>query len=133
MSKYCSQCGASTITTCDNCGERIRGYYHITGVISLQEYESPSFCHSCGKPFPWTLSKLEAAKELANEMDELSLEERERLKMSIDDLVASNPKTEVAAVRYKKIMSRVGREAAASMRSILTDILSEAAKKALFG
>jgi hypothetical protein len=53
--------------------------------------------------------------------------------MSIDDLVASNPKTEVAAVRYKKIMSRVGREAAASMRSILTDILSEAAKKALFG
>lgn len=49
----CSRCGAKTISKCPKCGEVIRGYYHVSGVISLHSVPVKEFCHKCGDPYPW--------------------------------------------------------------------------------
>ncbi len=96
-------------------------------------YRPPAYCYACGTAFPWTAAKLRAAKELADELDDLSEADRNKLKRSLDDLVAGGPKTEVAVLRFKKLMSTVSKEGVAAMRSIVVDVVSEAAKKMLFG
>lgn len=131
--KFCQKCGAETITKCPFCTTPIRGYFHSTGVISLAEDEIPSFCHNCGKSFPWTESKIQAAQEFADELEELTKEDRELLKKSLPDLVRETPQSKIAESRFKRIMSKVGKESIESMRSILVDILSETIRKSLFG
>jgi len=131
--KYCSKCGVETISECPTCQNNIRGYYHVEGVYGGSEYSPPNFCHACGNLFPWTASKVDSAKELADELEELNAEERETLKVTISDLLTDSPKTEVAAVRYKKLAKKLGTGASSALRSILVDVASEAAKKALFG
>ncbi len=32
---FCTECGAKTLTTSPNCGERIRGYYKVPHVMNL--------------------------------------------------------------------------------------------------
>jgi hypothetical protein len=120
---------------CENCRTPIRGKYHVPGVVDLTGYEPPipTFCHECGKPYPWTTSRLTAAKELADEFDELDVEERDKLKSSLDDLVRDSPRTEVAATRFKKIAGKLGRSSYEAIKSVATDVLSETAKKLLFG
>ncbi|UTW51906.1 DUF2321 domain-containing protein [bacterium SCSIO 12827] len=131
--KFCSDCGAETISTCPSCQAKIRGDYHVPGVFGMGGYTPPNFCHECGTAFPWARAKIDAAKELADELDELSDDEKEKLKSTIDDLVVAGPKTEVAALRYKKLVGKVGMATASALRSILVDVASEAAKKLLFG
>jgi hypothetical protein len=59
--------------------------------------------------------------------------EREKLKQSLDDLYRDTPQTEVAALRFKKLMTKVGKESYSAMKEIIIGILSEAARKSLFG
>ena len=92
----------------------------------------PSFCINCGQPYPWTKSILQAAHELAQEIDNISDEDRVVLQKSIDELVKDTPSTPVAATRFKKIMVKVGQATTGLFREILVDVLSEAAKKAMF-
>lgn len=88
-SDFCRKCGQPTITTCPHCNTSIRGEYQVPGVIStFSRFILPSFCHSCGKPYPWTEAKIKAAQELAEEMEGLSEDQRVILKRSIDDIVA---------------------------------------------
>lgn len=131
--KHCSECGAETIITCLDCKAPIRGYYHVPGVIGFFGYSKPSYCHNCGKPYPWTTSGLEAAWELADELENLSDEEKQQLKDSFPDLMRDTPKTVVAETRFKKIMKKAGTEAYDAMKFILIDIVSEAVKKSVFG
>jgi len=126
---FCESCGSATITSCPECNSPIRGYY--SGRV-LGSYNAPSFCINCGQPFPWTKSKLQAAHELAQELDNISDEDRIVLQKSIDELVKDTPSTPVAATRFKKIMVKVGQTTAGMFREILVDVLSEAAKKAMF-
>jgi hypothetical protein len=77
--------------------------------------------------------KLQAAKELVEELDGLDAEDRRLLGQSLDGLVASSPKTEVASLRFKKIMKKVGKESYDSVKTIVTDLVSESIKKTLFG
>jgi hypothetical protein len=130
---YCSKCGTATITECPNCRTPIRGHYHVPGVIGFFDYSPPSFCFKCGSPFPWTSAALAAADELAEELDNLSSEERALLKRTVADLVREGPAARVAETRFKKIMVKVGREGYEAMRSILTDIVSETVRKTIFG
>jgi len=145
--KYCDKCGAETITNCQNCNTPIRGYYHeahgayeeldtmvneILNPLSetMIDYSKPrSFCHECGKPYPWTEAKIEAAKELSDELDGLNAEERNILKKSLDDIIIDTPQTPVAATRFKKIAAKVGGIAAKQLRELVVDIASETAKK----
>jgi hypothetical protein len=86
----------------------------------------------CSKPFPWTQSKIAAATELANELENINEGEKTTLITSINDLVKDTPSTPLAVAKYKRIMVKVGTATAQIFRDILVDVLSEATKKALF-
>ena len=128
--KFCGKCGAETITACPHCQSPIRG--HLPGSYSIS-YTPPKFCNGCGKAFPWTAQAIEAARLYAEELKELSLEEREILKRSIDDLVKDTPATPLALSRFKKLLQKAGQDAMEGMRKLVIDIVSETAKKAITG
>ena len=62
--KYCKECGEPILQACPACQSRIRGYYHVSGVISARRYVPPNYCEDCGKAFPWMVRKLQAASAL---------------------------------------------------------------------
>lgn len=124
---FCEKCGAATTTACPSCGSGIRGNYY--GRRVFVPLSRPSFCPDCGKPYPWTDSALQAAKELAQELEGLTHEERKTLSKDLDDIVADTPRTQVAAVRLKKMLAKAGKVGAQAVRDILVDVASEAAKK----
>lgn len=131
---YCVQCGEETITECLSCNAPIRGKYNVPGIVKLgYKYTLPKYCYNCGRPYPWTVKSIEAAKELATEVDNLTEEEKELLKKSIDDLVKEGPNQEVAQSRFKRLISKVGPEFVNGFKNILTDILSETIKKSIWG
>ena len=118
---------------CPSCGAAIRGYYCLPGFIGGMSYIRPAYCHSCGQPYSWTTSSMEAANELADELESLTLEEREQLKNSFPDLLSNTPKSAVAEIRFKKIIKKVGSDAYDGLKTILVDVVSETVKKSLFG
>ena len=130
---YCSECGAETITNCLKCEVKIRGKLHSSKYFTLPGFEVPKFCWTCGSPYPWTESKLKAANELISEMENISDEEKSILAQSLDELVKNTTQTEVAAIRIKKIMRKVGIEAADLLKKILVEIMSEAGKNQIWG
>lgn len=131
---FCDKCGAKTITKCESCNAEIRGHYNVPGVAAIGfKYNPPKFCHNCGNSYPWTKAGLESAKELAEEMEGLKPEERESLKKSLDDLVKDSPNTQVAALKFKKLMSKAGKTSANALKDILVNIISESAKKLIWG
>ncbi|MBN1538290.1 MAG: DUF2321 domain-containing protein [Anaerolineales bacterium] len=135
MKKYCTKCGEATITSCQHCDTPILGDYQVEGItaISLSKPKAPGFCHECGHPYPWTLRKINIAKELGDELDNLSKEDQDKFKSTLDDLVTDNPRTELAVIRFKKIMSKVGKDSYEAIKSILVDIVSETVRKSIFG
>ena len=132
--KFCDECGEPTITACPACKDRIRGVQSFPGlgkVQRLSRYSPPAHCIGCGKPYPWTERRLTAAKELAQEMEGLTAEERDLLSRSLDDLVRDTPQTPVAATRFKKVMAKVGTGAGRLLYDMVVDIASETTKKAM--
>jgi hypothetical protein len=107
--------------------DRIIGYVVLVKLSSV-----PRYCSMCGKSYPWTKAKLEAAKELADTLDNLNAKEKEDLKRSLDDLVRETPQVNVAAYKFKKLVSKIGKEAADAFKGILVDVLSETVKKSLW-
>jgi hypothetical protein len=130
--RFCGKCGTKTITQCPSCNQAIRGFYHNPGDLNLSRYTAPKFCHNCGEPYPWTARGLTAARELISEAENLKPEEKESLRKSLDDLVRDTPGTQVAAIRFKKFVSKAGKETADALRKIIVDVASETAKKILF-
>lgn len=131
--KFCAKCGQPTITTCQQCNAEIRGRESGPTIsVSVEHLRPPSFCPNCGKSYPWTERRIQAAKDLADELDELDVAERDKLKGSLDDLAKDSPQTEVAVTRFKKIMGKLGTQSASALKSIVVDVLSETAKKMLF-
>ena len=126
---FCDKCGGESITKCPECSTNIRGYYHVPGAIGGFEYKAPSYCYNCGGSLPWTQSSLEAAAESADEIEELTDEEKVKLKETLPALVKDGPKTVVAESRFKKLMKKAGKDTYDGMRSILIDVVSEAVKK----
>src|SRR5262245_60508648 len=130
--RFCSRCGGETMTACEHCNASIRGDRDIAHAVVVGDtYALPRFCHACGKPYSWTTARLNAAAELADELDDLSAEEREQLKKSLVELVHDTPAAELAAVRVKKTLRNVGNAGLETFRKVLVDVLSEAAKKSL--
>lgn len=131
---FCERCGQATITNCPSCDTPMRGYYHSSVVvIGGSGTPAPVHCYACGKPFPWTEAKLAAARELADEMDGLSDDEKEKLKANLADLVAETPRTEVAVVQTKKLLAKAGGEARRALVDVLRGVVREGIKTALFG
>lgn len=131
---FCSQCGEATIMHCPSCSALIRGYYHIDGVLSLGGvYQPPSFCHNCGKAFSWTERRIASAVELVEIGADLSLEELQQFRSDLTELTKDGARVQVASLRFKKVMGKVGASVASGVQNIVVNVLSEAAKKALFG
>ncbi|MHB8601937.1 MAG: DUF2321 domain-containing protein [Nitrosotalea sp.] len=128
---FCNKCGQPTIRNCPTCEESIRGYRHMTGVIYTSESVAPNFCINCGNSYPWTKIKLDAAKELVQMQSNITSEEQETLNQSIDDIVKDTPRTNIAVLKFKHLMGKVGIETASALKEILIGITTEAAKKAL--
>ncbi|MFC2050467.1 DUF2321 domain-containing protein [Chloroflexota bacterium] len=131
--KFCSKCGEPTITQCPHCNTNIRGYYYVEGFIQRHEYEPPAFCFNCGSPFPWTERKLAAAFELVKANGNLSDEELAQFRDDLDELTKDSPRVQIASLRFKQVMAKVGNFVADGVKDIVVDILSEAAKKAIWG
>jgi hypothetical protein len=132
LEAFCSKCGEATITACINCKSSIRGYYDVEGVFrSGDKYRPPPFCHACGSPFPWTERKVAAAVELVEVAGDLSTEEVAQFRSDLTELTKDSPRTQVASIRFNKVMAQVGGSAASAVREIVVGVLSEVAKKAL--
>jgi hypothetical protein len=130
---FCEECGAKTIQQCSSCSAHIRGETVGNDWYSGYEwYIPPRHCIFCGEAFPWIKDKIEALKELALELDDLNEDEKKLLSVSIEDLAKDTAKTEVFAIRFKKVFVKTKSEVKAIMAQILPDILSEAAKRILF-
>jgi hypothetical protein len=134
---FCIQCGSETITTCQQCGVPIKGYYHLHRGMRLwsthgDHFSRPSFCEGCGRPFPWTEEALKAAQDLADEVGSLSREEKELLRKSLNDIVRDTPQTAVASARFKRLAAKGGKEAAEGFKQILISIATETAKKMIW-
>jgi|SRR5580704_11396957 hypothetical protein len=130
--KFCPRCGAETIRACPKCSVPIRGAYESSGhVFHLQV--PPNHCHNCGTAFPWTTAKLAAAKEYAAELPNLDEDQKTQLASAIDDLAAGGPRTELAASRFKSLMTKAGQAAGSGLYKLVLDVATEVAKKAITG
>jgi hypothetical protein len=129
---FCSRCGAPTVTACEACQAPIRGYFH-SEVVGGVRFAPPAYCHSCGQPYPWTGAALDAARELADELEGLNAEERTSLKGTLDDLVRDSARTPVASLRFKRLAAKTGKEGAGMLKDVLVGVVSEAARKAIWG
>ncbi len=63
---YCPTCGEKTITVCPQCKKPIPGHHFYDDVYCAGLEEIPSHCPSCGKPFPWTITR----KKMASSQNE---------------------------------------------------------------
>ena len=133
--KFCSECGAPTITRCQNpkCKQPIQGDYYNPYATVIGTFLPPNFCNRCGRAYPWTESAVNAAKELANELSKLNEKEKETLKQSIDDIIRDTPRTTLAITRFKKLAPKFGAEASNVFKSILAGIATQAAKQEIWG
>jgi len=132
--KFCADCGAPVMTTCPGCGIAIRGHFVPPGLTGVGgPYTPPNFCFSCGQPFPWTIEKLTAAKDLADELEDISVDDRTKLKTAIDDVASGGPRAEVGAARIKRMVGKAGTTVGQALWKISLDVASEAAKKILIG
>lgn len=138
-SQFCPKCGEPAVGECLNCETPIRGDEYeddfegveFLGPNNLGFHTIPGHCHACGKPYPWTERKAEALHEMIDELDGLSDEERAKLKGSIPDIIADTPKSETAALRFKKAVAKVGQAGGKMLMDVLTSVATEAVKKAL--
>lgn len=127
---FCKDCGEKTIIKCDNCDAEIQGT--IREITLIAEYVPPDYCGGCGEPFPWTQRRIETATSLIEEFKELEPDDRELLYDALPDLIRDTPKTELASKRFKRILGKLGTESYEIAKSVLVNVLSEAAKKSIF-
>ena len=133
---FCDQCGAKTITECPSCRAKIRGEYtpgNDSSFFGGFGYTVPAFCSQCGAPFPWTQTAIEVATALISEEVELPSNDREALIEVLPAVIAETPKTNLAAVRFKKALSVAGKYTADGLRQFTIDFGCELFKKLLFG
>jgi len=117
--EYCQQCGDAVINACPRCEAPIRGQdLHLTS-----DYARPSFCYKCGRPYPWMEDRLQTAKDLLDNDDKLSLEEREKL-WDLLKYVMSDPKSDLVPAKRKLIEINLAKAGAAT-RAIVTDLIAK--------
>jgi hypothetical protein len=128
---FCKECGQPTITNCSKYNQPIRGCYYEPGCFFGGHYTPPAFCCNCGQPYPWTEAKLEAAKALIEDDEQLGLDEKGILSSALSDLIVDTPRTQLAISRFKKLTSKALSATGEGLKSILIEICSEAVKKSL--
>lgn len=132
--EYCEICGAKLISKCPHCNSTIKEWnYNGVIVAGKPNYTRPMYCRTCGKPYPWTESALEATILMIQEDTELSALERQNLESSLPDIISETPKTNLAMIRVKKALLTAGKFTADAIRQFVIDFGCELAKSALLG
>lgn len=126
--RHCPECGRSTIQACDGCGAPIQGQSIYEPVRPIQ---APRYCTSCGKPYPWTAARIEAAKALAEELG-LSETEEIDLKAAIDQVANDSPQTTVGALRIRKLTAKMHEPMKALFMDALAKVVVEVAARYVF-
>lgn len=129
--RFCEICGAEVIAVCPSCNTPIRGKYYAEGVLDFTEFPVPSYCISCGKPFPWTQSAIDAATAIIEDADDLDAAQRDKLVEVLPDIIAETPKTRLASTRFMKAISGAGKFTAEALRQFAIDFGCELAKQQL--
>ena len=95
---------------CSKCGAKIRGWYHSDGITTLRppgaKIPLPSYCYSCGNPYPWienNLKKLNAILLIDTVMDE---EQKGIIREYLPDLVINDENANTSAVIIKAISEK---------------------------
>ena len=127
-SDFCPTCGQPTISKCPSCQKNIKGL-PISDFSYIFSYTVPSYCEYCGHPFPWTESAIEAATLIIQEDENLSDQMKEDVIESLPDVLAENPKTNLAVIRIKKCLAVSGKFTADAVRQFVIDFGCELAKK----
>ena len=133
--RHCDMCGAETITTCQNCDQSIRGgftYYKYRRIHASVITEPPMFREHCGKPYPWSAARLEAARQLVEEMGILDIPDKTLLNECIEDLIHNTPRAPAAAVRFRSLASKGGPVILEAFRQILYNVMSEPLRKMIW-
>jgi len=99
------------------------------GYFVTAAFKMPYFCQDCGESYPWTQSALQAARDIVEGDEHLSVEEKAELAATLDDLVKESPRTLSAGQRFKRLAAKAGTESAGMLKQVLISVLSEAAKK----
>lgn len=130
--KFCSICGATTISACSECNAAIVGsrYYERNDITEMSS-KVPAYCCDCGKPYPWTRTALETATALIQEDDGINDVQCKELVASLPDIITETPKTNVAVVRLKKALLTMGKFTAEGLRQFAIDFGCELAKSQL--
>ena len=130
--KYCSLCGAETITKCEECNAPLRGRLYGVPPSGVLPRPKP-FCYNCGKQYPWTKSIIENAKELANEIDEFNDDDKTVIIENIQDIIVETPRTELASRRIIKVLRKGGQKVYDGFYRLLVDVLAKTAKDQFIG
>ena len=128
-SDYCAKCGAKTITECPRCATPIRGRYHNPGVLSVAQKPPPNNCHQCGSAFPWRIAEIAAVVEVL----QMNLEDEDAAKVPelVQQVATETPSTQVASLRLKNLLGKMGKAAYDISVKVVSDVASETAKKIL--
>ena len=126
---FCAECGAKTITACPECHATIQGHYYSPGVLSIRETPVPNNCQDCGTAFPWRQDAIASAIEIL----QMQLEEEEQDAAEVAALIPAiaveTPKTQLAALKLKRLLSKLAKPAYDISIKVASDLASETAKK----
>jgi hypothetical protein len=116
--KFCDKCGAATINACTYCHLEIQGAMikinedFLGGrsgrhkMIPVSGADVPSYCRNCGKPYPWTESKIATAIQILMEFGNLSDDEKKTIEQDINNIARDMPQSELSANRIKRIWKK---------------------------
>lgn len=127
--RFCPKCGSAVIHDCQSCRAPLRGNYRTSRYVA--PCTPQNYCYSCGAAYPWTIVRIQTAKEHVAESEGLDDVDRKQLDGVIDDLVAGGPRTELAASQFGRLMKKASQTVGSSLYKIIVDVASEAAKRAI--
>lgn len=93
---------------------------------------APKYCPDCGSPYPWTSAAIETLEELAMLDDESDEADRTGLVSSAEVAMSENPKTNAAALKVKKLLSKAGKATVSAAKDLLVDVLAESTKRTIW-
>lgn len=129
--EYCEKCGAEMLDKCPSCRNIIREWHISPNVLFTPQYHPINYCRNCGKPYPWTEAALKASAALIDEDEELNDKLRVDAIETLPDLLIETPRTNLAVIRLKKVLSSAGKFTADGLRQFVIDFCCEFVKKQL--
>jgi len=94
-------------------------------------YDPPSYCHACGRPYPWMQERLRTAKDLLDHDDKLAFDDRERL-WDLLQYMMSDPKSDLAPAK-KKLIEIDLEKAKAETKDFIQGVIAKMGVEAMKG